>query len=432
MLLSADRTAATRNIEMSMGEGPVSPGSGYVMPGEFEPHSAIWLGWPSFQWFTGPRLDTRQTISEILQTLSDNQVTANILCTDKQKISEARHWMRDNGWLVTPYMNFLAIPQVDIWIRDYGPIFLKNRTTHRLAIASFTQNQWGYSRIADNTSVRMSGLPDLVARYLGINTVLRTRVVSEGGGRIHNGRGTLLVCRSVEFQRNPYSTKAELEAAYKTMLGATRIIWLNAGLYEDLQADKGPIPYVDTEGNTIFLYGPQTTGGHLDELCQFTSPVRIILAQVTGQEASSDPVAAANYLRLEEIYRVLSAEMDMYGNPLDIIRIPTPDIDYMQIQPDEPMYSQFLVTLDYPDDAPVFPDGEPVHIVRASSYANYFVTNGLVIAPKYGNQAKDDAAASALKTAYPGRDVVQIDPTPLNYTGGGIHCLIQQQPVGIY
>ena len=99
MLLSADRTAAIRNIEMSKGDGPVSQESGYVMPGEFEPHSAIWLGWPSFQWFTDPRLDIRQTISEILQTLSDYQVTANVLCTDKQRISEARDWDA-RAWMV--------------------------------------------------------------------------------------------------------------------------------------------------------------------------------------------------------------------------------------------------------------------------------------------------------------------------------------------
>ena len=417
---------------MSRGNGSVSRAPGYVMPGEFEPHSSIWLGWPRFQWFTDTRLDTRQTIAEVLQTLSYYRISSNILCTDEQEISASRDWMRQHGWPITPYMNFLAIPQIDIWIRDFGPIFLKNRSTGSLAIAAFTQNRWGCSDVADDVSVEMTQLPASIAGFLGIDTVLRTGVVSEGGGRIQNGEGVLLVNRKLELRRNPEKTEPELEAAYKTLLGATRIIWLNDGLYEDLQPDGGPVPYKDAHGKTRYLYGPQTTGGHLDELCQFAGPNRIILARVSEEEASSDPVAAVNYRRLEEAHQILSEASDINGKPFEIMRIPVPDIEFMLIQPDEPMYRDFLATLDYPEDAPAFPMGKPVHVVKASSYANYLVSNGLVIAPGYGDQAKDDAAAAILKTAYPGRDVVQVDPTPLNYAGGGIHCLVQQQPAGIY
>ena len=70
-----------------------------------------------------------------------------------------------------------------------------------------------------------------------------------------------------------------------------------------------------------------------------------------------------------------------------------------------------------------------MHIVKSASYVNYMATNGVVIAPRYGNPEKDDAVARILQAAYD-RDVVQIDPTPINYVGGGIHCVTQQQPVG--
>lgn len=49
-------------------------GSNYVMPGEFEPQSAIWLGWPTFQWFSDPALDTRPSLGTIAKTLSDYEV----------------------------------------------------------------------------------------------------------------------------------------------------------------------------------------------------------------------------------------------------------------------------------------------------------------------------------------------------------------------
>lgn len=402
----------------------------YIMPGEFESQSGVWLGWPVFQWFKDEQLDTRHAIAQIAQTLSKHQIPPNIMCTDAQGIADAKDWMNQNGYPVAPIMNFLPIPQVDIWVRDYGPIFLKDRSTNSLAIASYAQNQWGYSTVTDPISMQMTALPGLVAKNLGIETVLSTKIISEGGDRIQNGQGVLLIDRAVEFQRNPDATQTQLEAVYKASLGASKFIWLNNGVYEDLHTDSGPIPYTNTDGKTIYLYGPQTTGGHLDEFCRFASATQIILAQVSAEEAANNPIAAVNYTRLEEAYRILSKETDVDGKPFEIMRIPTPEIDYMQIQPDEPMYADFLATLDYPASVPQFPKGQPAYIIKSSSYANYLATNGLVIAPKYGNKSKDDEALSALKNAFPGRDVVQMDPSSLNYAGGGIHCVTQQQPVG--
>ena len=83
-----------------------------------------------------------------------------------------------------------------------------------------------------------------------------------------------------------------------------------------------------------------------------------------------------------------------------------------------------------PPTCRAFPHGRPIHVVKAASYANYLVTNGLVIAPAYGNAEKDDAAAATLEAAYPGRTVVQIDPSAINFAGGGIHCCTAEQPGG--
>ena len=400
------------------------------MPGEFEPQSAVWLGWPVFQWYTDEQLDTKHAIAQIAQTLSDHQIIANIMCTDDQGIADAKSWMRQQGYAPTSYMHFLPIPQVDIWVRDYGPIFLKDHATNKLAIASYTQNQWGYSTIDDKTSMQMTDLPRQVAKFLGIDLVITTPVVSEGGDRIQNGQGVLLINRAVEFQRNPDVAQEKLQSEYARTLNVHKFIWLNAGMCEDLHSDWGPIPYADVTGKTIHLYGPQTTGGHLDEFCRFASTNRIVLAQVTDDEAANDPVAAVNYVRLEEAYRILSEQSDAEGKPFEIVRIPTPGIKYQLIALGEPMYD-FLADLHYPDSVMPFPHGQPIYVVRSSSYTNYLATNGLIIAPKYGDQDKDGMAQDALKAAFPRRDVVQIDPSALNYAGGGIHCVTQQQPTGV-
>ena len=401
----------------------------YAIPGEYEPHAAVWLAWPTFQWFCAPELDDRRTVAEILQVLSDRGVPANLMCEDRRGIRAAELWLARNGYSLGPGVQLLPIPAVDIWVRDYGPIFLRDPATGRLAIASYRQNQWGYSTVNDPISVQMTELPGRVARFLGNDRVRRAEIVSEGGNRICNGDGVLLVNRTLEMQRNPGTRWNVIEAAHRSTLGVTRVIGLNGGLREDLQANReAPIPYFHAD-EFIRLYGAQSTGGHADEFCQFAGPNRIVLAEVTEREAAADPIMAANYARLEEVYRTLSEETDAHGKPFEVVRIPVPDIDYMLVGPGEPMYSEFLARMHGVGRSGEFPEGKSVHVVKCASYVNYLVTNGVVIAPRYGNAEKDDAVARILRAAYD-RDVVQIDPTPVNYVGGGIHCVTQQQPVG--
>ena len=405
------------------------PDSEFVVPGEYESHAAVWLAWPTFRWFSAPELDDRRTMAEILQVLVDRGVPAKLMCENEQGIRTARRWLTRNGYALGPGVQLLPIPAVDIWVRDYGPIFLKDPATGRLAIASYRQNQWGYSTVDDPTTLQMTELPERVAEFLGNHRVRRAGIVSEGGNRISNGDGVLLVNRTLEMQRNPGTPWEEIEAVHRSTLGVTRVIGLNGGLREDLQANtEAPIPYFHSD-EIIRLYGAQSAGGHADQFCQFAGPNRIVLAEVTEREAAADPIMAANYARLEDVYRTLSEETDAHGNPFEVVRIPVPDIDYLRVGPGEPTYSEILAWKDGAGRSGEFPEGQPVHIVRCASYVNYLATNGVVIAPRYGNAEKDDAVARILQAAYD-RDVVQIDPTPINYVGGGIHCVTQQQPVG--
>lgn len=403
--------------------------SGYHMPAEFETQSAVWFGWPTFQWYSSnPSLDTRIPLGKIIGMLSEQKkVSVLVMCKDASGESSVRDWLTKAGY-ESPNVRFVHIDQVDIWTRDFGPIFLKN-DANQLGMVSFQQNQWGYSTTDDPTSKAMAAVPGLVAEYVGIKQNFPASIVSEGGDRIVNGKGVLFVNRAVEFQRNPEFSQTELEEAFTKTLGVSKIIWFNNGIREDLHTDWGPIPYKDTTGKTILLYGPQTTGGHLDEFVRFASPSKVILAQVNEDDAAVDSIAAVNYARLEEAYRVISAAADQDGNPFEIIRIPVPDIQYMQVNPGQAMYD-YLEKLKYPPNVPQFPANKPIYVVKSSSYANYLVTNGLVIAPKYGNNAKDEAVASVLKGAY-NRNILQIDPSAINYAGGGFHCCTQQQPSGI-
>ena len=64
-----------------------------------------------------------------------------------------------------------------------------------------------------------------------------------------------------------------------------------------------------------------------------------------------------------------------------------------------------------------------------ASYINFYVANEAVIMPTF-DDTKDDAAVHAVASAFPDREVVQVEAQDLVLGGGGIHCITQQQPAG--
>lgn len=64
------------------------------------------------------------------------------------------------------------------------------------------------------------------------------------------------------------------------------------------------------------------------------------------------------------------------------------------------------------------------------SYVNYYVANGVVLVPNYGD-VNDEAANKIIQKQYPDRKVIGIDVRNLYENGGMVHCVTQQQPAGI-
>jgi agmatine deiminase len=62
------------------------------------------------------------------------------------------------------------------------------------------------------------------------------------------------------------------------------------------------------------------------------------------------------------------------------------------------------------------------------SYANFYLTNGGVIVPVFGDPA-DDSACDTLQKCFPRRQVVPVRAEHLIYGLGAFHCLTQQEPL---
>src|SRR5207302_5555718 len=62
-----------------------------------------------------------------------------------------------------------------------------------------------------------------------------------------------------------------------------------------------------------------------------------------------------------------------------------------------------------------------------ASYANFYIANGLVLAPTF-NDPSDRVALATLARLFPDREVCGINCTELIWGMGAVHCMTQQQP----
>ena len=181
------------------------------------------------------------------------------------------------------------------------------------------------------------------------------------------------------------------------------------------------------------VYTVITTGGHVDEFARFADPETILLAEITEEERRTDPIAAISHERLEESFRRLRAATDQDGNPFRIVRMPVPDSLFDTMRKGDGVFD-YIQPLDYEDGSRIDPDDE-IRVIAAASYLNFQITNGLVLAQKYWKpgmpetvRAKDERALAILADVFPGREVLPLDAMAVNLGGGGIHCILQQEP----
>ena len=399
--------------------GEDSPAESFVFPAEFEPHRALWMAWPTYENKRG--LPTEPLLIEIIRA-TVGRVSIELLAQDDAEADRIRTRFRQEG-VPDGHVAIHAVPHGDIWMRDMGPIFVRG-DRGGLRVVDFGFNMWGYES-PDSPNSRLEEAVDRhVAELLGLE-VEKSTLISEGGSREFNGRGVMLAVEAVELQRNPGWTLEAMDEEFRRTLGVSKVIWLAEGMAEDELTFRGRLP-----GD---VYTVITTGGHVDEFARFADPETILLAEITEEERRTDPIAAISHERLEESFRRLSAATDQDGNPFRIVRVPAPDSLFDTMRAGDGVFD-YIQPLEYEDGTSIEPD-EEIKVVAAASYLNFQVTNGLVLAQKYWKpgmpeslREKDDRALAILGEVFPGREVLPLDAMAVNLGGGGIHCILQQEP----
>ncbi|MBF7096213.1 agmatine deiminase family protein [Alkalibacter mobilis] len=263
-------------------------------------------------------------------------------------------------------VDYAVIEHNDAWARDSVPTVIYEESKKRQGI-NWKFNAWGGKYAPWDLD---DALGSKILEHLKIDEI-RSFLVLEGGSIHSDGIGTLMTTEEclLNKNRNPGKTKEEIENALSDQLGATKFIWLEKGLFGD------------------------ETDGHIDNIACFSKP-GVVLIQTCDDP--NDP----NYDISRKSLEVLENSTDASGNKIKVIQIP---------QPPYREYRGKRLTL---------------------SYINFYLVNGGLILPIFGEDASDFdiRAQNILQEAFPDRKIVTVDGIPLVREGGNVHCITQQIP----
>lgn len=396
-----------------------------LSPSEFSSQDSLWISWC---WGGAKKDKPYYMVTLDLIECLPITLSIHIICQSLVDEKEIKRLISQRIE-TTDHITFHPFKSDTIWIRDTGPSFVKTEAGE-MEIAQFEFNEWGYEEVSSSDDTL---IPENIARATGL-PIRKTLLISEGGNREINGRGTLISVASVEEKRNPHVSRKEIETQYKNALGIKKTIWLEQGLYEDDQATTQLLPNEVGVPTYFTTFNP---GGHIDQYCRFVDEKTILLAQIIPEQ-KDHPISQENARRLEECYKILSNSTDQNGQPFRIIRVPTGPMLFETFEIGDTFYRyfceyQFNPSYFFPGGR--FPRLNAYPVVIPTSYLNYLVVNETVIIPKYWSSGMpeyikkiDLQVFKLFSELYPERSIRCLNPYPVNCAGGGIHCMTLNQP----
>jgi agmatine deiminase len=382
----------------------------FRMPAEWEPHAATWLAWPHYQGdWPGKFEPIPWVYAEIIRNLARHE-RVELIVNNASAARQARRVL-ERADALSDNIRFHHRSTNRVWLRDSGCIFLTpkqpgfarpesrerlsphanredvHREGHEFtravsakkerasapegpAAVKFRFNAWAkYSNWRLDEKIGSLMAKATHAREIRPES-LGTRIVLEGGSIDVNGTGTILTTEecllSKEQERNPHMTRVQYEKAFADYLGAPHTIWLGRGIVGD------------------------DTHGHVDDLTRFVRRDTVI----TMVERNSKDL---NHAPLLANLRRLQSARDQDGKQLTVVELPMPQ--------------------------PVIFEGRRL----PASYANFYIANGLVLAPVF-NRPNDRIALNTMAELFPTREIVPIYSGDFIWGLGAMHCMTQQQP----
>ncbi|KAH8704890.1 putative agmatine deiminase [Talaromyces proteolyticus] len=363
--------------------------SSFVRPAEWARHSHCILAWP------GLNNSTFQTSASL--TAATNEVSSLVkaiarfepvtLVVGQERLHEARSEFESGSSTVKHEVRINPIlgDDMNLWMRDIAPTFTlyqqEKKPAQQLSGVDFNFNGWG-NRHATAATVTLART---LLENMKTNRI-KASITTEGGALEIDGEGTLLVTESsiINNNRNPGKSKEDIEKELQRCLGVSKIIWVPGVMNAD------------------------STDCHIDALARFARPGVVLLSRPMG------PRAKTVWMKVyEETKDILLNQQDAQGRSLRIIDIPEPDMALLNL------------------------DEESMEAVETASgwspvmsYVNYYLPNGGLVVPKFGDEEADIRAFEILTSLFENeREAVQVYINELPLQGGGIHCATQEVPL---
>ncbi len=350
---------------------------GFYMPAEFSEHSGCIMIFPERRdsWQFGGYA-AQKAFAEAAAAISRSESVT--VCASFAQYENARRMLPEQ-------IRVVEMSSDDAWARDYAPTFVTDGKELRGINWGF--NAWGglvdglyFPWDKDNKMARK--LCDLynADMYDFGDFILE-------GGSVHvDGEGTCLTTEACLLSegRNPDLSKEQIEEKLKAALGVSKVIWLRRGIFND------------------------ETNEHIDNVCAFVKPAEVVLAWTDDE---NDPQYALSRSCLD----ILESETDAKGRKITVhkLRCPKP----VAITAEE------CAGLDAFGFEPTRTPGERL----AASYVNFYIANGAVVMPFFGDPA-DEPARELLSRLFPTREVIPVYARDILIGGGNIHCITQQIP----
>ena len=257
-----------------------------VLPAEWSPHSAVWIGFPSAAdlWLEDlePAQEQVAAFARAVHAGGKGE-TVRLVCANEAAA--------DRAVTLATGAEIHIVPFFDIWLRDTGPLVLRDGTA-----LDYRGNGWGGkypSPIDDALAGLLCASADLPHHPRGM--------ILEGGAVDVDGAGLLVTTEQclLNPNRNPLMTREDIEAQLMVDLGVTRVLWLGDGLAGD------------------------HTDGHVDNLARFVAPGILALPELDGPDDPNADVYrdawAANDDAAVKAIAALFPDRDVIGLPTDHI-----------------------------------------------------------------------------------------------------------------
>ncbi len=407
-----------------------APAAGAVVAGtppgigisaDFDPTAAVWLSYDE-----GHAAMTRGLVAAL-----HAHVKLRFLVADEAAAEQVRA-------MPLAGLDVHVQPQVSFFLRDMA-VFSRD-DKGRAGIVDFVASQYGaaawclrrYARGADRqwcsthartTAAERDRLDRDFAKRLDAS-VHASPLSLEGGGVEVNGRGLMIACEELHRSRNPDLSRAQVENELLRLPGVRKVLWLPAGLAEDVLLRA-------TITGPFVAWG---AGGHTDEFVRFADERTVLLAWSDEADALRHPVARLNRQRMQRNWALLAAATDTQGRSLRVIKVPMPRIvqrrvvlsDQAQIDASEEWSTDYFAPQERRRA------GESLWQVATASYLNFVVANGVVVLPDFvphgTSPQHQDRVRQVFASVFPGRRIEFVNGISAHWVGGGLHCATLNQP----